>query len=65
MAARAEKPDAANGLRKAFRALMKHAIEVGLRADDPTREVRAIRVKSAGFIVGPTTKSHNLSGTPQ
>jgi integrase len=49
MAARAEKPEAANGLRKALRAMMKHAVEIGLRADDPTRDVRAIRVKSGGF----------------
>ena len=48
MAARAEKPGAANGLRMALRVLMKHAIDVGLRADDPTREVRAIRVRTAG-----------------
>jgi integrase len=26
--------------------MMKHAIEIGLRQDDPTRDVRAIRVKS-------------------
>src|SRR5262245_13176819 len=49
MAARAEKPDSANGLRKALRAMMRHAVETGLRADDPTRDVRAIRVKSGGF----------------
>jgi len=49
MAARAQKPDSANGLRKAVRAMMKHAVEIGLRADDPTRDVRAIRVKSDGF----------------
>lgn len=49
MAARAEKPDSANGLRKALRAMMKHAVEVGLRADDPTRDVKAIRVKSDGY----------------
>jgi integrase len=46
MAARAEKPDSANGLRKALRAMMKHAVEIGLRADDPTRDVRALRPKS-------------------
>jgi integrase len=28
---------------------MRHAVEIGLRADDPTRDVRAIRVKSDGF----------------
>ena len=48
MAARAEKPGAANGLRMALRVLMKHAIDIGLRADDPTREVRAIRVRTEG-----------------
>src|SRR5262249_20243035 len=41
--------EAANSLRKVLRAMMKHAIEIGLRADDPTRDVRAIRVKSDGF----------------
>jgi integrase len=49
MAERADKPDSANGLRKVLRAMMKHAIEIGLRQDDPTRDVRAIRVKSDGF----------------
>jgi len=43
MAARAEKPVAANNLRKVLRAMMKHAVEIGLR------DVRAIRVKSDGF----------------
>jgi integrase len=49
MAARSAKPESANGLRKALRALMQHAVEIGLRADDPTRDVKAIRVKSDGF----------------
>jgi hypothetical protein len=49
MAARAEQPDSANGLRKVLRAMMNHAVEAGLRADDPTRDVRAIRVKLDGF----------------
>ena len=49
MAARAEKPVAANNLRKVLRAMMKHAVEIGLRADDPTRDVKAIRVKSDGY----------------
>jgi integrase len=49
MAALAEQPFAANGLRIALRVMMKHAIEIGLRADDPTREVRAIRIKTDGF----------------
>jgi integrase len=49
MAARAEKPDSANGLRKVLRAMMQHAVDIGLRADDPTRDVKAIRVKSDGY----------------
>jgi integrase len=48
MAARTEQPGAANGLRMALRVMMKHAIEIGLRADDPTREVRAIRIRTEG-----------------
>ena len=49
MATRADRPDSANGLRKALRAMMKQAVEIGLRADDPTRDVKATRVKSAGY----------------
>src|SRR5262249_2415763 len=49
MAERAEKPVAANNLRKVLRAMMKHAVEIGLRVDDPTRDVKAIRVKSDGY----------------
>ena len=48
MAARVEQPGAANGLRIALRVMMRHAIEIGLRADDPTREVRAIRIRTGG-----------------
>jgi integrase len=46
MAARADKPDSANGLRKALRALMKHAIEIRIRNDDPTQGVKALKPKS-------------------
>jgi integrase len=42
-------PHSANGLRKALRALMKHAVELGWRVDDPTLEVKAARVKSDGY----------------
>src|SRR5215467_12732224 len=49
LATKADKPEAANQFRKVLRAMMKHAVEIGLRADDPTRDVRAIRVKSDGF----------------
>src|SRR4029077_7941389 len=48
IADRAEQPGAANGLRVALRVMMKHAIDIGLRSDDPTREVRAIRVRTDG-----------------
>jgi integrase len=49
MAARADKPDSANGLRKVLRAMMQHAVEVAIRKDDPTRDVKPIKVKSEGF----------------
>jgi integrase len=49
MAARASQPGAANGLRNVLRVLMKHAVEIGLRADNPTRDVRKVQVKSDGF----------------
>ena len=49
MAARAERPVAANSLRKVLRVMMKHLVEIGLRADDPTRDVKAIGVKSDGY----------------
>ena len=49
MVARAEKPDSANGLRKVLRAMMQHAVEIGMRRDDPTQDVRAIRVTTEGF----------------
>ena len=49
MAVRAAKPESANALRKALRALMQHAVEIGMRSDDPTRDVRAIPSKTQGF----------------
>jgi integrase len=49
MAAKAHRPAAANDLRKVLRAMMRHAVEIGLRTDDPARDVRAIRIKSSGF----------------
>jgi len=48
MARLVDKPEAANGLRKVLRAMMKHAVDIGLRADDPTRDVKAIRIKTTG-----------------
>lgn len=50
MAAQAGKPESANQVRKVLRAMMRHAVEVGIRADDPTRDVKAIRIKgNTGF----------------
>jgi integrase len=49
MAERSDKPERANGLRKVLRMMMQHAVEIGMRQDDPTRDVRAIRTKSDGF----------------
>ena len=49
LATKADKPEAANQCRTVVRARMKHAVEIGHRADDPTRDVRAIRVWSDGF----------------
>jgi integrase len=46
MAARAAKPESANGLRKALRALMQHAVTIKMRADDPTQGVRRIAARS-------------------
>jgi integrase len=45
----ADRPQAANQLRKMLRVLMQHAMELGLRTDDPTQAVKAIRIKSTGF----------------
>jgi integrase len=44
----AGKPGAANNLRKTLRQLMKHAIDLGWREDNPTRDVCKIKVQSSG-----------------
>jgi integrase len=44
----ADKPHAANALRRMLRNLMRHAVDIGVRGDDPTRDVKAIRIKSGG-----------------
>ena len=60
MTARAEKPDRANLLRRVLRALMQHAIEIGMRDDDPTRDVKAIKRKNAtATIAGPMPRSRS------
>jgi integrase len=47
--AKATTPGAALNFLSALRALMRHAITVGLRADDPTVGIRGPKFKSAGF----------------
>jgi integrase len=49
IAAWADRPRMANALRRSLRALMQHAVEIGMRADDPTRDVRSVPVKSDGY----------------
>jgi integrase len=41
-------PQAANQLRKVLRCLMQHAIDIGLRSDDPTRDVKKLKTKTNG-----------------
>lgn len=50
MEARSDRPDSANGLRKALRAMMQHAVVIGWRTDNPTRDVKPLAPKSkTGF----------------
>ena len=42
LAARAHIPGTANALHRSLRALMQHAVEIGMRSDDPTRDVRKV-----------------------
>jgi integrase len=50
LAARAETPATANALRRSLRALMQHAVEIGMRPDDPTRDVRKLSTaKGEGY----------------
>ena len=49
IAAHAEKPGMAYAMRRSLRALMQHAVEIGMRGDDPTLGVRAIPIKTDGY----------------
>jgi integrase len=46
MAALGDRPQAANQLRKMLRTLMQHAVDIGMRSDDPTRDVKPIKAKT-------------------
>src|SRR5262245_10554634 len=41
-----------------LRRLMEIAIDLGLRADDPTKDVRAIRIKSDGYATWSDADTH-------
>ena len=45
----ADRPDAANNLLKALRVLLRHAIDMGLIQDDPSRNVRKFSSGSEGY----------------
>ena len=49
MAGKAATPEAANMIRRVLRAMMKHAVDTGVRTDDPTRDVKVLHSKSGGF----------------
>ena len=50
LAARAATPATANALRRSLRALMQHAVEIGMRADNPTADVRKVpTAKGEGY----------------
>ena len=53
----------ANALRRSLRALMQHAVEIGMRADDPTRDVRAIASQgSTAITLGRKPRFRSSSG---
>jgi integrase len=46
IAAKATKPESANALRKALRAMMQHAVTIKMRSEDPTQGVKQIAPRS-------------------
>lgn len=68
VAAKAEKPAAANALLKMLRILCRFAVAEGWRKDDPTRDVRRVRHKSEGFRAWQESdiaafEAHHASGS--
>lgn len=49
MADKAATPDAANRLLRLMRTLMRHAVDLGWRGDDPTAGVKKLRHRTEGF----------------
>ena len=60
MAANIAKPEAANMLRRVLRAIMKCAVDLGLRKDDPTRDVKALPSKTEGFHTWTIDEVHRF-----
>jgi integrase len=56
------KPGSANGLHKVLRVMMQHAIATGLRADDPTRDVKAIIIKTDGHHTWTESEIEQFEG---
>jgi integrase len=54
---KSETPAAANNLLRMLHLLMRHAVDLGWRGDDPTQGVRKIRHKTAGF---KTWEEHHI-----
>lgn len=54
---KSETPAAANNLLRMLHLLMRHAVDLGWRGDDPTQGVRKIRHKSGGF---KTWEEHHI-----
>lgn len=50
VADKAATPAAANNMLRMIHLLMRHAVDLGWRSDDPTQGVRKVRNKSAGFL---------------
>lgn len=48
---RADTPTAANNWLRMVRTLMQFAIDIEMRADDPTLRVKGLKVRSAGFLI--------------
>jgi integrase len=46
---RSDQPESANNLLRILRVMLKHAVDIGLRQDNPARDVPSIRSKSDGF----------------
>jgi integrase len=46
---KANTPSAARNFLKALRAIMTFAVEVGLRSDNPTLDVKRLKIRTAGF----------------